>query len=219
MKTIAVIPAYNEFSSIKEVVRRASRFVDKVIVVDDGSKDDTAKAAREGGAEVISYGKNRGKAHAMRVGFQRCLDYDVVVVLDGDLQHAPEEIPALIKCIEEGGDICVGSRALGDSGDMPRSRRFSNWVASKLVSALANRKITDPQSGFRAIRRDKLDLLELRAERYAIEHIMILEGAKKGLHIKEVPISCRYAGEKSDIRVFRDTLQVIYYISRFLVAK
>ncbi len=219
MKTIAVVPAYNESNYIKEVAQRTRRFVDKVVVVDDGSWDKTAEAARAGGAEVISYRKNLGKAHAMRAGFERCRDYDIVVVLDGDLQHAPEEIPTLLRCVEEGSDLCIGSRILGDSGRMPLSRRFSNWVASRLVSGLTNKKLTDPQSGFRAIRRDKLDLLELKAERYAIEHIMILEGSKKGLRINEVPISCRYAGEKSEIRAIQDTMRVIYYILKFLVSR
>ncbi len=217
MRTAAVIPAYNEGEAIRKVVEQSTVQVDHVIVVDDGSKDATAKEAKAGGAEVISYSQNRGKAYALKKGFGRCSDYDVVVILDGDLQHGPEEIPQLLKCLEEGYDMCVGSRILSGNGEMPPSRRFSNWVASHIISFLIKQKITDPQSGFRAIKRPKLELLELNAERYAIEHVMLLEAAKKGLKIGEVPITCKYGDAESDIKPFRDTLRVVYYIARFLV--
>ncbi|MFQ5815568.1 MAG: glycosyltransferase family 2 protein, partial [Candidatus Hydrothermarchaeaceae archaeon] len=121
--------------------------------------------------------------------------------------------------IDEGGDLCVGSRIMSGAAGMPLSRRLSNWFASYLISFLVGQKITDPQSGFRAIRRSKLDLLELRAERYAIEHVMILEAAKKGLRVEEVPISCRYGDIESDINALRDTLRVVYHITRFLVTR
>ncbi|MEE9594363.1 MAG: glycosyltransferase family 2 protein, partial [Candidatus Hydrothermarchaeales archaeon] len=209
--------AYNEGEAIREVVGQSMAQVDHVIVVDDGSKDDTAKEAKAGGAEVISYTQNMGKAYALKKGFERCSDYDVVVSLDGDLQHGPEEIPKLLKCLEDGSDLCVGSRILSGNDEMPPSRRFSNWVASHIISFLIKQKITDPQSGFRAIKRPKLDLLELKAERYAIEHVMLLEAAKKGLKIGEVPITCKYGDAESDINAFRDTLRVVYYMTRFLV--
>ncbi|MEE8168794.1 MAG: glycosyltransferase family 2 protein [Candidatus Hydrothermarchaeales archaeon] len=218
MQSAAVIPAYNEAKTIRKVVEQTRNFVNKVVVVDDGSNDATAIEAEGGGAEVISYRRNRGKAHAIRLGFRECRDCDVVVVLDADLQHLPEEIPLLLKCIDDGSDLCIGSRAL-KVNNMPSSRRLSNWVASTLIGRLIGKRITDPQSGFRAIRGEKLGLLELRAERYAIEHVMILEAARKGFKICEVPVSCRYAGEESDIKMVRDTVRVIYYISRFLVAR
>ncbi len=219
MKTVAVIPAYNEGKTIREVVRQSLAYAGHIIVVDDGSKDNTASEATAAGAEVISYPHNKGKAHAMRKGFERCEAYDFVVVLDGDLQHRPEEIPRLLRCLEEGGDLCVGSRIMSGAEGMPIQRRFSNWFASHLISFLIKQKITDPQSGFRAIRRSKLDLLELRAERYAIEHVMLLEAAKKGLRIREVPITCKYGEADSDIKTLRDTLRVAYHITRFLVAR
>lgn len=219
MKTVAVIPAYNEGKTIREVVKRSLSYVDHVIVVDDGSRDNTASEATAGGAEAISYPGNRGKAHAMRKGFERCGAYDFVVVLDGDLQHQPEEIPILLKCLEDGGDLCIGSRILSGAEGMPPQRRFSNWFASRLISFLIKQRVTDPQSGFRAIRRSKLDLLELKAERYAIEHVMILEAARKGLMIREAPITCKYGEANSDIKTLRDTLRVAYHITRFLVAR
>jgi glycosyltransferase involved in cell wall biosynthesis len=93
MKAAAVIPAFNTKSSIGEVVRRTLPFVDKVVVVDDGSSDDTAAEAKRSGALVISLEKNTGKANATRIGLNACCDFGAVVLLDGDLQHCPEEIP------------------------------------------------------------------------------------------------------------------------------
>ncbi|MFQ6105894.1 MAG: glycosyltransferase family 2 protein, partial [Candidatus Hydrothermarchaeaceae archaeon] len=110
MKCVAVIPVYNEEKTIREVVERAAKVVDKVIVVDDRSGDNSAEEAREAGAHVIKIQKNKGKANALKEGFKLCSNYDIIVMLDGDLQHLPEEIPALVKCVESEGDLCIGSR-------------------------------------------------------------------------------------------------------------
>ena len=214
---VAVIPAYCEEKTIKEVVERTRKFVDRVIVVDDGATDNTFEEARSTGAEVLRHEKNMGKAGALKTGFASLGECDIVVTLDGDLQHLPEEIPNLIAGIEKGADLCIGSRFLGDSKCMPLSNRISNKVAAALLNVLSGQKITDPQSGFRAIRREALEKLELPADRYAIEHIMILEAAKKGFKIREVPISCIYGGEKSHISPTRDIVNVIYHILRFIL--
>lgn len=219
MRVVAVIPAYNEAKTIEQVVERARQVVDKVIVVDDGSIDKTAEIARAAGAEVVVLKKNMGKAHALKRGLKNCSGYDAVVLLDGDLQHLPEEIPLLLEGLSNGGDLVLGSRFFSSYDSMPRMSVLSNRAASILLSFLTGQKITDPQSGFRAIRGEKLGLLELRAERYAVEHIMILEAARKKFKIKEVPISCVYGDEKSDINPFKDTLKVIYHILRFLLGR
>jgi glycosyltransferase involved in cell wall biosynthesis len=213
----AVIPAYNEEKTIREVANRTKKFVDHVVVVDDSSTDGTFDEAKKAGVEVIRHEKNRGKAQALKTGFTSIGESDLVITMDGDLQHLPEEIPFLLNCIEEGSDLCIGSRFLSDSNCMPLLNRISNKIASTLLSILAGQRITDPQSGFRAIRRETLEKLELPADRYAIEHIMILEVAKKGFRIKEIPISCIYGGEKSHISPARDTVNVIYHILRFIV--
>jgi glycosyltransferase involved in cell wall biosynthesis len=220
VRVAAIIPAYNEGEHIGEVVERAKRYVDHVIVVDDGSVDDTAERARLSGAEVIVSPKNEGKASAIKRGRERCKDFEAVIIMDGDLQHLPEEIPRLLECLEE-NDLCLGSRLLDSKKSvlMPLANRLSNKFASILISLLCGMKITDPQSGFRAIKMDKLMELELKAERYAIEHIMILEAAARGLRIKEVPISCVYGKEKTGIKPIRDTLRVTYYICAFMLRR
>lgn len=217
MRSAAVIPSYNVERSIGEVVKRAVSFVDLVVVVDDGSIDTTAEEARRNGAKVISLEENTGKANATKVGLKNCLDYTAVVTLDGDLQHCPEEIPRLLAEIEQGADLCIGSRFLNGQVSMPLGNRISNRVASRIISTISGQRISDPQSGFRALDGEVLPRLELRAEKYAIEHVMILEAAKKGLEIREVPINCIYGDEESQIRVFSDTIRVAYDILRFVL--
>ncbi|NOZ76591.1 MAG: glycosyltransferase family 2 protein [Euryarchaeota archaeon] len=217
MKTLAVIPAYNESRTIREVVEGALPYVDGVIVVDDGSTDGTAERAGETPAEVIVQPRNMGKAEALRRGFREARDCDVVVTLDADLQHCPDEIPKLVECIEEGADLCIGSRFLGKGGRMPMANRISNAWVRFVMGLLAGQRLTDPQSGFRAIRREALDEMELPAERYAVEHIMILEAARKRFKIKEVPISCVYGEETSHINPIRDTFHVVKSIVSFML--
>ena len=214
MRSVAVIPAYNEAKNIAEVVKRTLAFVDKVIVVDDGSRDNTAETASESGAEVVRLEKNSGKAKATKLGFSHCNGYDVVITLDGDLQHLPEEIPRFLESIEEGADLCIGSRFLGDKVKMPLSNYISNRIARALIRLITGLRITDPQSGFRALRAEKLGELKIDAERYAIEHVMIIEAAQKGLKMREVPISCIYGNENSHIKPLRDPFREMYDILR-----
>ncbi len=217
MRAAAVIPAYNAEKSIGEVIERTLQFVERVVVIDDGSKDRTSDQIRLYDVEGIFLENNKGKANAIRLGLKRSASFDAVVALDADLQHRPEEIPALLSEIEKGADLCVGSRFLSDHSSMPFSNRFSNSVASRLVSFFAGQRLTDPQSGFRALRGTLIPDLELKAERYSIEHIMILEAARKKFMIKEVPITCLYGDEESSIRTIRDTVRVTKDILGFVL--
>tara|TARA_B100000315_G_scaffold260583_1_gene323159 strand:- start:8697 stop:9359 length:663 start_codon:yes stop_codon:yes gene_type:complete len=216
MNLLVVIPAYNEAFTIGKVVRRTIKIANHVIVIDDGSNDETARIAKSAGAEVIVLKKNMGKAFAIKSGIKDCTEFEVTVIMDGDLQHLPNEIPLLLDEIKRGADICIGSRLLKNNNIMPRMNRISNKIASRLISSLIGKKITDPQSGFRAIKSNKLQLLDLEADRYAIDHIMLLEAGRKKFKIKEIPTSCIYGEEKSNIRPILDPLFVIYQVCRFL---
>jgi len=215
MNSAVIIPAFNESKTIGKVVKECKNIVDYVIVVDDGSEDDTANAASKNGAEVIRIDVNSGKANAIRQGFRKCNGYDVVLLIDGDMQHSPSEIPQLIECIENGADLCIGSRFLKKETPMPIVNQISNTIARTLITILAGQKISDPQSGFRSIKGSRIRELDLNAERYAIEHIMILEASKKKFKICEIPISCRYERETSHINPVKDSLRVIYYLLKF----
>jgi len=217
MKSAAVIPSYNVEKTIADVARRTSQFVDQVFVVDDGSDDNTAEKARRAGAEVICLELNTGKANATRVGLKKCSGYDAVVLLDGDLQHCPEEIPNLLAAVDSGAHLCIGSRFLNGGVEMPFGNRLSNRVASRIISTITGQTVTDPQSGFRALDGEVAQELELAAERYAIEHIMILEAAKKRYTINEVPITCIYGDEESNINILSDSYRVMRDIIRFVL--
>ena len=135
MRSVVIIPAFNESETIGEVVVKSRKLVDRIIVVDDGSTDDTATEASRNGAEVIKIKSNSGKANAIKKGFEQCEGYGVVVLMDGDMQHSASEIPQLIKCIEDGADLCIGSRFLKNNIKMPLLNRFSNIIKLNTVES------------------------------------------------------------------------------------
>jgi glycosyltransferase involved in cell wall biosynthesis len=186
-----IIPAYNSEKTIANVVRRAANFVDKVLVVDDGSVDNTAAEARKAGAKVILHSVNKGKAGAIRTGLKN--SKGIVVMLDSDLQHLPEEIPKVIDPIISGGaDLSIGSRFLGNPERMPLHRKTTNFLSKLAIKIRTNYKITDVQSGFRGLGKKirKLDLES--AKRYDIETVMLLRAIEEKLKIVEVPITTIY---------------------------
>lgn len=192
---IAVIPAYNEEIAIGSVVVHTRQFVDIVIVVDDGSTDNTSLIAKAAGAEVITLEKNQGKAAAMMKGFEkvRQLNPKVTIMLDGDGQHNPPEIPTLIKPVLDGkADLVIGSRFLINRNNIPRYRQLGQKTLNIATQAGAGFASTDSQSGFRAISRKGLTHLTFKSEGYNIESDMITHFIEKELAITEVPITVKY---------------------------
>ncbi len=197
-RLVVVIPAYNEGSVIGSVALQARQHADRVIVVDDGSSDRTAAISRLAGADVIRLEENGGKAHAMMTGFARARDlgYDAVVMLDGDGQHDPTEIPAVAAPVLAGkADLVIGSRFLDIKADIPKYR----IAGQKVLNGFTNLSVegggfatTDSQSGFRALSRRALENLTFSSEGYNIESDMIAHFAPLGLAMTEVPISVNY---------------------------
>jgi glycosyltransferase involved in cell wall biosynthesis len=192
-----VAPAYNEGLVIGSVVLLAKKHADRVIVVDDGSADRTAETARLAGADVIEMPENGGKAKAMMAGFARAreLGYDVVVMLDGDGQHDPEEIPIVAAPVLAGeADLVIGSRFLATRAEIPAYRRAGQMVLNGFtnLSVDGNFATTDSQSGFRALSRRALENLTFSSEGYNIESDMIAHFAPLNLRMTEVPISVTY---------------------------
>ncbi len=195
MNVVAIIPAYNEEVTIGSVVLRTRKYVDRVIVVDDGSDDKTAEVAELAGAEVIKLDQNYGKAYALMRGFERAkeLGCGVVVTLDGDGQHNPDEIPQVINpVVEDGTDLVVGSRFLNRSGKIPSYRILGQKILTFATNLSSGIKITDSQCGFRALSRKALENLDFESDGYSIESDMISHLSSKGFTIKEVPISAIY---------------------------
>lgn len=193
----AVIPAYNEALVIGSVVLQAKKYVDRVIVVDDGSTDRTAEIARLAGADVISMPENGGKASALMAGFARAraLGYEAVVTLDGDGQHDPDEIPVVAAPVLAGeADLVIGSRFLNNKADIPKYRVAGQKVLNGFtnLSTDGGFSTTDSQSGFRALGRRALENLTFLSDGYNIESEMIAHFAPLGLAMAEVPISVSY---------------------------
>jgi len=211
-----VIPAFNEEETIVRVVCETKRYVDHVIVVDDGSADETFVEAQEAGALVLAHRKNRGKGEALRTGFKRALELgaDVIVTLDADAQHDPNEIPKLLLPITEArADVVVGSRV---KQSMPWIRRLSNALATMCLRFLGL-KLLDTQCGFRAWTSKALETVQTQAPRYVAESAMLVQAHKKGFRIVGVPITTINAA-KSSINPLRDTVQFLDFTLKELFA-
>ena len=191
----AVIPAYNEALSIGSLVLQTKKYVDKVIVIDDGSKDKTADIARLAGATVIQLGKNQGKAQAMMYGFELLKQegYTAAVMFDGDGQHNPDDIPAIVEPVLRGeADLVIGSRYLGKESAIPAYRMFGQKTLGAFTNFGAKTKTTDSTSGFRALSSKAMNNLDFSSDGYSIEFDMINHFASRNLKITEVPIEVSY---------------------------
>lgn len=190
-----VIPAYNEELTIGTVVLRSKVYASEVIVVDDGSSDHTSEVASMAGAKVITLPENHGKAYAVYRGFAEVMEkkYSAVVMLDADGQHDPSDITKVIKPIMDGqADLVIGSRLLENGHQIPLYRKFGQKVLNQMTDVGSDQKVTDSQSGFRAMNMKGVENMNFRSDGYGLESAMILHFASKGLVIKEVPIGVRY---------------------------
>jgi len=213
-----VIPAFQAAKTIGSLVRDVKHQGFAVVVVDDGSTDQTAALAAHEGALVISHLRNQGKGQALRTGFEYALraQYDGVVTLDSDGQHNPTEILPLITAGEiQHAGIVVGNR-MSDGAPMPRVRRLTNEFMSGVISNVSRQRIPDSQCGFRFIRKEVLASVPLRSKRYEIESEMLLAAAKRHWKIISVPIQTIYQNEPSHIHPFRDTLRFFALLLRHL---
>jgi glycosyltransferase involved in cell wall biosynthesis len=195
--------------------------VDRVLVVDDGSEDETARLARLAGAHVIRHGKNRGKAAALRSGFAWALEngFDLVVSLDGDGQHDPDLIPLLLAPLRAGDADLVSGNRMTDPRGMPRSRRVVNRLTSWIATRIAGQPIPDSQCGFRAIDACVLRDVRLRASHFAGDGELVLMAALRSFRVLNVPVSCIYREEKSRIRPLPGTARLIVVALRGLAVR
>ncbi|HJT10484.1 MAG TPA: glycosyltransferase family 2 protein [Candidatus Nitrosotalea sp.] len=218
MKVIC-IPAYNEEKVIGDIVKRSLAYADKVIVCDDGSTDGTAKAAKENGATVISHKKNQGYGAAIITLFDRARqeDADVMVTIDGDGQHNPDQIPLLINTLQENNvDVVIGSRFLDKSSNTPGYRKQGIKIITSAANFGADFKVSDAQSGFRAYSKNAINSIHPTETGMAVSTEILLKISNKGLALAEVPITISYSGDTSTqspvphgIAVLMNTLKFI----------
>ena len=241
LRLIAVIPCFNEQQFIGDIVTRAKRYVDKVIVIDDGSTDNTSEAARTAGAEVIKHKARQGAGAATKSGFEaaKANNADVLVTLDGDAQHNPDEIPQLLAPIVEGkADLVIGSRFLPprqsavssqqsaakdlDSRlstidyrlptNIPRYRKFGIDVITWLYNLGSKEKVSDSQSCFRAHSRRLLEAVNITEKGFGFSVQVLIQARKKSFVIAEVPISCVYHSQGSSLNPVTHGLGVAFTV-------
>jgi len=211
-----VIPAFQATATIGDVVTRARATLPdaQVIVGDDGSTDGTGEEGREKGASVLTHPRNRGKGVALRTGIARACadDADLIVTLDADGQHPPQEIPRLLAPLAEGrADLVLGARRR--DGVMPLSRRFTNWLSAALASRIAGQRLHDAQTGFRAFTRAVVERIQPAGDRYEYEANFLLDALRAGYRVASVEVPTIY-GPRSHFRSWTDTWRMARAFAR-----
>ena len=209
---VAVIPAYQCAATIGEVARGVRRHLERVIVVDDGSDDATAAEAEAAGAHVERLAENCGKGAALLHGIAVALAGEpaAVLLLDGDGQHDPDDVPAFLAAWDRGGvDFIIGSRmAEGRSDSIPRARYWTNRIGSRVLSWMTGWDIEDSQSGYRLLAADLLRRLPMASRGYAVESEMLIKAANRRARLAHVPIRVIYEGNPSHYRPLLDTARI-----------
>jgi len=210
MRVLAGIPAYNEASYVGSVVLQARQYVGEVIVVDDGSRDNTTRVAELAGAIVIRHAENRGKGASIQsiLAEAKRRNPDILILLDADSQHDANEIPALIRAILEGSDLVIGSRE-AQKDKTPRYRRIGQKVLLRSTRLISKTNISDSESGFRALSPKAINELELKENGFAVESEMISCAVDKNFKITEVPISNIYTTDGSTLNPVKHGMGVL----------
>jgi glycosyltransferase involved in cell wall biosynthesis len=217
--TSVLIPAYNAGTFLEELVNRLHRSVGdmQVIVVDDGSIDNTTEIARLVGATILRHDKNCGKGAALQTGFdflKKQADVEFVLTLDADLQHQPEDIQKFFSTQQKtGADIVIGWRERAGT-KMPVHRILSNTLTSALVSLKTGMKIKDSQCGFRLIRKRVLENIQLESRGYEAETEFLIKAARLEFKIEFVPVHTVYGSEKSYMTHWATTMNFIKVLLR-----
>lgn len=214
----AIIPAYNAGQTLQRVAEQTRAYIDPVVVIDDGSRDDTGDVARAAGATVLRHEVNRGKGAALQTGFKWVIDngYDGVITLDADGQHLPSEIPKFLKEREtSGADLIIGGRAHLFGQMLPRRRnanRFSAWCIEKCAGV----PVSDSQSGFRFYSTKLLRGIRLRTAGFDMESEVIVRAGRGGFRIVTIPIDLGFVDglSTSHYRPLKDTLRIAWTVTR-----
>ena len=212
----AVIPCYNESATIGPLVAAVAVQVARVLVVDDGSTDATAAVAKAAGAEVLRQPVNQGKGAALQLGLRRAgeLGCDWALLLDGDGQHASDDIPRFLEARQiNHTDLLVGNRMARPTG-MPAVRRLTNRAMSAVLTTLTGTPLPDSQCGFRLVRLSVWKSLPIRCAHFEVESEMLLAFLAAGRRVEFIPVECRYKSEQSKIQPCRDTLRWLRWLWR-----
>jgi len=219
---LVCIPAYNEEQTIGKIVQECLQYSDKVIVCDDGSSDDTSKIAKQNGAVVLSHKKNLGYGAAIITLFDQARNEnaDIMVTLDADGQHNPEQIPTLVSALTENNvDVVIGSRFLDKNTNSPSYRKTGIKIITTASNFGTNFKVSDSQSGFRVYSKNAIDVIHPTEKGMAVSTEILLKASNKGLSVAEVPITVSYEGETSTHKPVPQGISVLMNTLKFISVK
>lgn len=216
--TIVVIPSYNEARTIGSIVSNIVEMGLTVLVIDDGSVDATERIALDAGAMVLRHKKNLGKGFSVRQGIRHVIEktnFEWMIMMDGDGQHHTEDVPILMEATRAGDvDIVSGNRML-HTKSMPSLRYWTNRFTSSVISGICRQRIPDTQCGYRLVRVEALKEMKLESYKYDIESEMLIQAARRNMHINSVPIQTIYGDEKSEIHPILDTIRFFTLIFKY----
>jgi glycosyltransferase involved in cell wall biosynthesis len=221
MNILIIIPAFNEEKNLGKLLEKISALfpLKNVLVVDDGSSDKTSLIARKAGSSVLRFVNNQGKGLALRAGFDFAIknNFEAVLTMDADGQHDPKEIPKFINNFAKfSNDLIIGTRKQRLS-EMPSLRFLVNKTTSLVTSLLAGIRINDSQSGYRLIKRNLIEKVNLKTSRFQTETEIIVKAACAGFSIREIPIKTIYFEKsKSYINPVIDTVRFIILALKML---
>lgn len=222
LRCLVIIPAFNEEKRLYPLIKSIVKMGHLCMVIDDGSKDNTASVAKKAGALVFSNKKNQGKGAAISRGLKKArkIPFDFLILMDGDGQHRPKEITNFTKNISPTTDLLVGNRMIRPK-NMPPIRFITNKICSYLTSILCRRYIPDSQCGFRLLTRNFALELKLEKKRFQVETEILYLASKTGKKIDFIPISCHYDKRReSKIHPLLDVIRFLaYYFSCFFTVR
>lgn len=217
-RVVALIPCYREGARIADVVQRCTPHVEEVVVIDDGSPDNTAAQARQAGATVLRHEINQGKGAAIGTGIKHALEqgFDLLMFLDGDGQHNPDEIPKFVARQRETDAAIVLGNRMTDTRRMPLVRKWTNQFTSWVLSRLAGQRIDDSQCGFRLLHRRIVPDILIETHNFETESEMLIQAGRRGHRIESVAVATIYEGQEkqSKIRPGRDAIRFIKLVWR-----
>lgn len=194
MSILVCIPAFNEEKIIGRVVKDCLRYSNKVVVCDDGSSDKTYEEAELAGATCLKHKKNLGKGAALKslFNFAKNSDFEIIVTIDGDGQFLPEEIPKLVKPIEENtADIVIGYR-FDDASEMPNYRKVGNKILNKMTNLASELPTNDSQSGYRAYSKKAIEKIEFNLDGFGSDSEILIDASRKKFRISEERVKVIY---------------------------
>jgi glycosyltransferase involved in cell wall biosynthesis len=214
MRICVIIPTYNESLAIADLINQITKLGLEVIVIDDGSTDNTVKITTSCGAKVLANPRNMGKGASLIKGYNFALQqgFDAVISMDGDGQHSPSDLLAFIQKAKNSQSALIVGDRMGMTKGMPVLRVVTNFLMSKFISLIVKQHIPDTQCGFRLIKKELLARIDLSTSKYETESEVLIKSAHLGFKIESIPVKTIYSGQKSRIHPLIDTLRFLRFM-------